>query len=41
MAMMMRGWQVLQQVRFPTMTQAELCQVADHPMVAGDPLIQV
>lgn len=33
--------QVLQQVRFPTMTQAELCQVADHPMVAGDPLIQV
>ena len=33
--------QVLQLVRFPTMTQAELCQVGDHPLVAGDPLVQV
>ncbi|EIE18689.1 hypothetical protein COCSUDRAFT_60000 [Coccomyxa subellipsoidea C-169] len=32
--------QVLQLVRFPTMTQAELCQVGDHPLVAGDPLVQ-
>ena len=33
--------QVLQLVRFPTMTQAELCQVGDHPLVAGDALVQV
>ncbi len=33
--------QVLQLVRFPTMSQAELCQVGDHPLVAGDPKVQV
>ena len=33
--------QVLQLVRFPTMSQAELCLVGDHPLVGGDPKVQV
>lgn len=37
----MRCAQVLRLVRFPTMNQAELCQVGDHPLVSGDPKVQV
>ena len=33
--------EVLQLVRFPTMDQQELCEAAKHPVVVGDPKVQV
>lgn len=33
--------EVLSLVRFPTMTQQELCTVADHPVMRADPKVQV
>jgi hypothetical protein len=32
---------VLGHVRFPTMTQQELCKVADHPLLVADHRVQV
>jgi hypothetical protein len=33
--------EVFQLVRFPTMDQQELCEAAKHPVVVGDPKVQV
>lgn len=33
--------EVLQLVRFPTMNQHELCEVAKHPVVVGDLKVKV
>ncbi len=37
----MQASEVLQLVRFPTMDQQELCEAAKHPVVVGDPKVQV